>query len=584
MGVIKIIRLLKNLSKYKLFLLIPISAMILGITADMFLPRLTRILIDDVFTSNNHELLYPVILSMLGIYIFRTISIYLKEFLFDKVGVNIMGDIKKDLFGHIQKMHFGYFDKKNTGELMARIGEDVENIWFTLGFGLALFVENIIYFVVASTILFFLHWKLALISLITMPFIAYLAIKLEKNIGKAFEEISDQVAVMNTTAQENISGVRLVKAFSREKHEINKFLEMNEKNYELNMKKTRIWAKYFPSIEFFGNISIVLVVVLGGMFVINDSLSLGTLVAFSQYIWMLIWPMRMLGWLTNAISESKASAKKIHKIRDENPLINSGNEKTENFDGHIIFENVSFKYSEDEEYVLKDINLNVKPGSTIAIMGETGSGKSTLVNLIARYYDISEGKIIIDNKNIKDLKLDDLRKNISVVFQDNFLFSETVTENIKLGKPEGDLEEIINVSEKACAHEFVKKLKKGYSTIIGERGIGLSGGQKQRLTIARSLMKDSKILIFDDATSALDMETEFNLLKNISMNSKKITTFIIAHRISAVKNADEIIFLDKGKIVERGTHNDLISYEGKYYEIYMDQFKDFEGITETEVM
>lgn len=574
------IKFLKYFKNYKLLLVLPITAMFVGIGLDLFFPFLTKTLIDDVFIGDNSSILFPLLLGLLSIFLIRSVCVYTREFIFDYIGTNIMRDMKKDLFKHIQKMHFGFFDKKNTGDLMSRIDHDVENVWFTLGFALGLLIENIIYFVSASAVLFYLNWKLALISLVTTPLIAFLAIRLEKKIEKAFEEISDQVAKMNTTAQENISGVRLVKAFSREKHEIKKFLSLNEKNFKLHMKKTAIWGKYFPSIEFLGNVSIILIVVLGGSFVINERLTLGTLVAFTQYIWMLIWPMRMLGWLSNMISESKASINKIEDIKKEIPLINDGNEKAGSLDGHIIFNKVSFKYDGEKDYVLKNISLNAKPGSTIAIMGETGSGKSTLVNLLGRFYDATEGNIYIDGRDIKTMKLKDLRKELSYVFQDTFLFSETVAENVRLGNYNSTEEEIMNYCSKACAHDFIKDLNKGYSTIIGERGIGLSGGQKQRLTIARSLIKNSKVLIFDDATSALDMETEFQLLKNINEDSNEITTFIIGHRISAVKNADEIIYLKNGEIIERGTHEQLVSYEGKYYEIYKDQFKDFEGITE----
>jgi len=398
-----------------------------------------------------------------------------------------------------------------------------------------------------------------------------------KEIGKAFDKISDQAASLNTAAQENIAGVRLVKAFAREKYEIMKFLEMNKKNYDLNMEKTKIWGRYFPLIELLGNISVIVVVVVGGILVINENLTIGTLFAYTQYIWMLIWPMRMIGWLTNIISESKTSAKKIFKILDTKPLIKDPENPEElNADGHIILRNVSFKYNEN--YVLKNININAKPGSTVAIMGETGSGKTTLINLLARFYDTTEGDILLDGHNIKDLRIADLRKNISYVFQDNFLFSDTIKENIKNGNENADDYLIKKALSDGCAQEFVEKLNDGYDTLIGERGIGLSGGQKQRLTISRALIKNAKILILDDATSALDMETEYQLLKNIKEFEGTVTTFIIAHRISAVKNADEIIYLKNGEITERGTHESLMNKKGNYYNICMQQFKDFEDI------
>jgi len=544
---------------------------------DMFNPVLSQMIIDRVIVNKETELMLKLVIGLAAISLSRAVFGYIREFMFDYIGVKVQQDIRRELFEHIQSLNFSYFDSMNTGELMSRIGQDVDNIWSAMGFGIGLLIDNALYFVTAAGILIYINWKLALFTLVTMPIIAYLAFKLEKEIGKAFDKISDQAATLNTAAQENIAGVRLVKAFAREKYEIMKFLEMNKKNYDLNMEKTKIWGRYFPLIELLGNISVVVVVVAGGVLVINENLTIGTLFAYTQYIWMLIWPMRMIGWLTNVISESKTSAKKIFKILDTEPIIKDPDNPEElNADGHIVLRNVSFKYNEN--YVLKNININAKPGSTVAIMGETGSGKTTLINLLARFYDTTEGDILLDGHNIKDLRIADLRKNISYVFQDNFLFSDTIKENIKNGNENADDYLITKALSDGCAQEFVEKLNDGYDTLIGERGIGLSGGQKQRLTISRALIKNAKILILDDATSALDMETEYQLLKNIKEFEGTVTTFIIAHRISAVKNADEIIYLKNGEITERGTHESLMNKKGDYYNICMQQFKDFEDI------
>jgi len=565
------------LKKYRLLILVPFIFMITSMILDMFNPVLSQMIIDRVIVNKETELMLKLVLGLAAISLSRAVFGYIREFMFDYIGVKVQQDIRKELFEHIQSLNFSYFDSMNTGELMSRIGQDVDNIWSAMGFGIGLLIDNALYFVIAAGILIYINWKLALFTLVTMPIIAYLAFKLEKEIGKAFDKISDQAASLNTAAQENIAGVRLVKAFAREKYEIMKFLEMNKKNYDLNMEKTKIWGRYFPLIELLGNISVIVVVVVGGILVINENLTIGTLFAYTQYIWMLIWPMRMIGWLTNIISESKTSAKKIFKILDTKPLIKDPENPEElNADGHIILRNVSFKYNEN--YVLKNININAKPGSTVAIMGETGSGKTTLINLLARFYDTTEGDILLDGHNIKDLRIADLRKNISYVFQDNFLFSDTIKENIKNGNENADDYLIKKALSDGCAQEFVEKLNDGYDTLIGERGIGLSGGQKQRLTISRALIKNAKILILDDATSALDMETEYQLLKNIKEFEGTVTTFIIAHRISAVKNADEIIYLKNGEITERGTHESLMNKKGNYYNICMQQFKDFEDI------
>ncbi|MCT8978388.1 ABC transporter ATP-binding protein/permease [Clostridium sp. CX1] len=568
----------KYVWKHKLMLAIPSIAMTAAIFIDMLNPYLQKLVTDRVFIGGEQSLLWPILWGFIAVTLSRAVLGYAKEYLFDVLSTKVSIDIKKDLFNHIQSLPFSYFDNMNTGELMSRIGEDVDNIWRSVSFGVRLFIENIIYFVTASAILFYLDWKLTLACLVGMPPIAYLALQFEKKIGESYGKLSDQGVALNTAAQENIAGVRLVKAFAREKHEILKFLKLNEENYNLNMEQNKIMATYFPPIEFLTNISMVFLVVLGGVFVMDNSMSIGTLVAFSGYIWMLIWPMRMLGWLTNLIAQSNASAKKILNIMNVQPEIRDSEDpiRLPHMKGTIEFKNVFFKYKED--YVLKNVTMKIEAGSTVAIMGTTGSGKSSIINLIGRYYDAAEGEILIDGYNVKDISLKDLRSKMAVVPQDTFLFSDSIEENIRFGKADASLEEIRESCRLACADEFIQELEDKYHTVIGERGIGLSGGQKQRLSIARALIKDSSILILDDSTSALDMETEYQLLKNLNERHKKATTFIIAHRISAVKNADQIFYVEDGQIVESGTHEELLLKKGKYYEIYCEQFKDFDTL------
>lgn len=574
-------RIFNYVLKHKALLIVPSIAMLIGIIADMFNPYFSKVIIGDVIQGGKTNLLLGALLGLLFVTVLRTILGYVKEYLFDVLSAEVNIDIKQELFDHIQSLPFSYFDNMNTGELMSRINEDVENIWKTISFGLRLFVENIIYFVLATSMMFYLNWKLALACLVIMLPIAYIAIVFEKKEGVVYDKISDQSAELNTTAQENIAGVRLVKAFARENHEIFKFLNMNKENYKLNMEQSNIVAKYLPQTEFLTNLAQVIMIVLGGILIIrkdSTGLDVATLVAFQGYMTMLVWPMKNLGWLTNMLAQNSASAKKIFAILDtksnikniENPVTPS------EIKGHIVFDNVTFTYNDQE--VLKNINLDIKADSTVAIMGTTGSGKTSLINLIGRYYDSSEGSIIIDGVNVKDLDLKALRKNMSIVPQDTFLFSDTILENIKIGNKNASMEEIEQACEMACAMEFIKDLDQGFDTIIGERGIGLSGGQKQRLAIARALVRKGSIMILDDATSALDMETEYELLKNLNSLNKKATTFIIAHRISAVKNADLILYLENGKIVEKGNHNELLALKGRYYDIYCDQFKDFEDV------
>lgn len=576
-------RIFKYVLKYKLLLIIPSTAMLLNIALDMFNPYLTKEIVDKVLIGGNNSLLTPILLGLLGVTLGRAIFGYIKEYIFDYLSTKVNTDIKFDLFNHIQSLPFNYFDNMNTGELMSRIGEDVDTVWRTISFGLRMFIENIIYFILGSFALFYLNWKLALACVIVMLPISYIAVKFEKKIMAVYDKISDQNAEMNTTAQENIAGVRLVKAFTREKHEINKFLNMNKVYYKLNMDQAKITGNHLPATEFLTNLSLVVMITLGGYLVMGGDVSIGTLVAFNGYIGNLIWPMRQLGWLSNMLAENSASSKKIFKILDNKPDISSPDNgyTCEKVRGDIEFKDVSFKYG--EELVLQNVNVKISSGSTVAIMGTTGSGKSSLINLIGRYYDVCKGEVLVDNVNVKNFNLDTLRDSMAVVPQDTFLFSDTIENNIRFGKEDASLEEIEDACSLSCAKEFIDELEEGYDTIIGERGIGLSGGQKQRLSIARALIKDSSILILDDSTSALDMETEFQLLKNLNSKKSHATTFIIAHRISAVKNADLILFMDNGTVVEQGTHEELLKLKGKYYEIYCEQFKDFIEAEEKEV-
>ena len=576
-------RILKYVSKYKGTVIIGTMCMLIVIGVDLFLPYLQQIFIDSGLMKGNQNVIVSVLVWIGIITIIKAMLGYGKEFLYDVLSSWVHQDIKNDLFAHIQTLEFEYFDNMNTGELMSRIGEDAENIWQTIGYGMRLFIENIIYFVISTIILFVLNYKLALACFIVMIPIGFIGIKLENKFGETYSKISDQTAEINTIAQEDIAGIKLVKAFSREKYEINKFLKMNKVYYDLNMEQAKIIGDYFPPIEFLTNIALVIMIVLGGFLVMDGEVSIGILVAFNGYIWNLIWPMRMLGELTDLLSRTVSSANKIFAIMDKDPSIKTKEnfKDVKNIKGNIKFEGINFRY--DDKLVLKNINLDIKAGSTVAIMGATGAGKSSLINLIGRYYDTCKGSIKIDGIDIKEYNLEFLRRNMAIVPQETFLFSETILNNIKFSNENTSFEEIKEVSKLACANEFIEGLELGYNTEIGERGIGLSGGQKQRIAIARALVRKAKILILDDSTSALDMETEHELLKNLSNRKHESTTFIIAHRISAVKNADLIIYLEDGQIKESGTHDELLKKKGRYYDIYNDQFRDF-NLLEEEVI
>jgi ATP-binding cassette subfamily B protein len=553
----------------------------ISIALDMFNPYLLKVIIDQIIIAKKLSLLTQVLLGLLGITVGRAVLGYVKEFLFDCGGQRVITDLQQDLFDHLQTLSFTYFDGVNTGELMSRLKEDMDNIMRTVVFGFMIFTEQCIYFVVASTLLFMLNWKLAVLALTVMPIIAFLAMKLESQIGSVYDKISDQAVLINTTAQENLAGVRLVKAFGREKYEIQKFLEQNQENYNLNMEQAKVWGRQYPRIEFLTNLAIVLVTAGGGFLVIRGEISVGTLAAFINYLFMLIWPMRLLGWLTNMLAQSLASLKKIEALFQEKATVKDPPHPItpRELNGRVVFENVVFEYNDTP--ILKNINLEVNPGATIAIMGLTGSGKSSIINLIGRYYDCNAGNIYLDGVSIKDWPLKLLREQISIVMQETFLFSDTILENIKFGSPGATPAEVLAAAKDARVDEFVVDLPEGYETVIGERGIGLSGGEKQRIALARALVKKSRILILDDATSNLDMETEYQIQRALEQRSG-MTKFIVAHRISAVKNADEIIIIENGEIVERGNHWQLLALHKRYYETYREQFQGLLELKEKE--
>ena len=570
------IRIMQYVAKHKLLVITPAVLMLMALSMEMLNPILAGIIIDRIVIAGEFGIMYQVFGLMLVISLMRAAITYARTYLTEKLAENVGLDLRRELFNHIQRLPFKFFDSNNTGELMSRMTGDIDSIREVIAYGLIMFLENILYFIVAVVIMFSLNWQLAIVSVILMPLIAVAAVRFEREAEDAYGKVSDQAAQLNTTAEENITGMRLVRAFTREKFEIAKFNKENDKTFETGLLLVNSWAKHYPPIEMLGNMSTVLLLMAGGYFVIEGAITIGTLVAFNWYIWMIVWPMRSLGWLTNMLAMCNASAEKIFRILDTGPEIKDPKKPypIKQIDGRVKFDKVSFSYQ--DKPVLCNISLEAKPGKVTAIMGATGSGKSSLVNLIGRYYEATKGQILIDGVDIKKIPLDVLRGSMGVVMQDTFLFSDTIAENIAFGENGADMESIQNAAKAAQAHEFIIATQNGYQTVIGERGIGLSGGQKQRIALARALLKKPKILILDDTTSSVDMETEGLIQEALEKNIGDYTAFIIAHRISSVREADEIIILEDGKIIERGDHNTLLALKGKYHQIYMQQHKDFD--------
>lgn len=571
---------MKKLSTYlwehKFAYLFAVVSMIISISLDMLSPQLTKRIVDNVIIGGHIEELIYLLSGILCVGVGRCIFQYTKEFTFDVVGSRIMGEMRENLFNHIQSLSADFFDRTGTGELMSRIKDDIDRIWDGLTFVGMLIIEVVLHTSIVLFCMYSLNWKLAILPTACMILAAFIAIFMEHRLGAVYDAISEENAELNTVAEENLAGVRTVKAFAREKYEISKFLSHNRHYYELNMKQSRIFVKYYPYISLITKLLPVAILLLGGSFVMKGEISLGTLTAFIEYSMNIVWPMEMLGWLTNSLSSAIASNRKLKAIYKEKPSITEPENPVilDHVKGKIEFSHVSFHKADGHE-ILHDISFTVEAGKTVGIMGATGAGKSSLIHLLQRLYDVSEGAIYLDDTDIRKLSLKQLRGSVSQVMQDIFLFSDTILENVKLGKKDSlSPQAVKDAAADAQARGFIERMERQYDTVIGERGVGLSGGQKQRITIARALAKKNPVLVLDDSTSALDMETEQSIQETLR-KLPDTTKIIIGHRISAVCNADEIIILENGSIAERGTHSSLLQQKGLYYQTYAAQYGEF---------
>lgn len=572
---------LKQLKEYywkeKRLLFVSILCLASATALGLVYPNLLRYLIDDVIEPQEFGAVPYLALIVLCVVSLKGLFQFLHGFAGGRLGNRVAYNLRNALYDKLQTLSFQFYDKARTGDLMSRLTADLEAIRQFIGFGFAQILNVMLMFVFGMAMMISINWQLSLISMIAMPLLAFTAFRFEGKIHPAFRSIRRSLSELTTAAQENITGVRTVKSFAREPYEIEKFAVKSEDYKGTNVQTAHIWAKYFPVIELFANISVIILLGIGGYMVIQGGLSVGELAAFFSLIWYIITPMWSIGIHINNYTQSKASGERIlellhHYVHVKNKD-NAIAVTADNMQGDVRFDNVTFSYPEHSPS-LHNINLEAPPGSVIGFLGETGAGKSTVIQLLMRAYNVKDGRILLDGKNINDYDLVSLRKQIAVVFQETFLFSATIRNNIAYGNRNASMEEIIRAAKLAKAHDFIMELPEGYDTVVGERGMGLSGGQKQRIAIARALLKNPKILILDDATSAVDMETEHEIQAGFSELMKGRTTFIIAHRISSLRHAHEILVLDKGRVVQRGTHKELLSQQGPYLETYNIQYAD----------
>lgn len=557
------------LSKWVFASILTVAVALLNIVT----PFISGLIVDIVIINEEVNLLIPLLLVMIGSTFIRTLLRYIYRLRFESISQDVLFQIRNDLYTKFQELDFSFFNHTRTGDIMARMTGDTDAIRHSVSWVYFNLLDNIVLFFSALIFLWGIERRLTLSLLIVTPFIAIFTVLLSTRANRAYYEIRKSFSRLNSMVEENIRGNKIVKAFGTEDYEKEKFDEANNYFKESNLQSATVSSRYLPLLETFAGFMSVIAVGFGGWLVITGEMSVGNLVTFTGLIWMINQPMRNIGGHMNDLQNLFAGTVKIREMLAIEPQIPIEERKTaDHIKGKVEFQNVCFAFpDEPEQLIIDDISFKVEPGETVGILGETGSGKSTLINLISRFFDPTEGNILIDDHDVREWNVLDLRKHITIVMQDVFLFSDTIKSNISYGSPETSFEEVEDMAEVADAREFIEKMPEQYETYLGEQGSGLSGGQKQRLSLARGLLKNPAILILDDTTSALDMETEARIQKGMEDISRERTTFIIANRISSIKNADQILILSKGKIIERGQHEELLAKKGAYYRIYREQ-------------
>lgn len=557
-------------------------AMLLMTAITVVYPIILQITIDEIVLGRQYQLAAWVSLGFIAVMALKGTATFFHQYLGDMFGIKSVYRLRNGLYEKLQRLSFSYYDNAKTGDLMSRLTADVEGLRFFLSYGLAELIRFGLLVAISLSVMFYYSVSLTLVTIAVLPFLAVAVYQFDKRVHPAFRGIRKSFATLNTKVQENISGINTVKSLSREDFQISTFNKANAEYRAQYLQTSSIWSAYFPLMEFIGNICIVALLSYGGYLVMQNQLNPGELVAFFSLVNYMMWPIMNLGFVINMFSQAKASGERLLEIleKEEDITDHAHVLHKQKLTGNVHFKNVSLAYGKEQTNALRNVSFEANSGKVIGLLGPTGSGKSSVTQLLTRFYSPVGGMITIDHKPLTDYSLKTLRSNIGVVLQESFLFSSTIRANISYGRPDASMEDIIEAAKRAQAHDFIMELPDGYDTMLGERGMGLSGGQKQRIAIARAICLNPSILILDDATSAVDMQTEHSIQLALKEVMKNRTTFIIAHRISSLKHADEILVFDKGRICERGTHQELLEKGGYYKKIYDLQYRDFKLINE----
>lgn len=567
-------RTLIYLQKYLLPTAGALLSLLLVNAANLISPKLLQRLIDDGISGLDMDVVWGVVIALFGVAAVRGIFNFLQGYLGEVASQGVAYELRNSIFEKLQNLSFSYHDRSHTGKLMTRMTSDVELVRMFLGRGLLHLVSAIFLLIGTLVMLFSLNWKLTLLVMLILPGIGVIFMIFVKKIMPMSRMVQQKLGTLNTILQENLAGMRIVKAFAREGYEIERYSKANIDLLDSNISMIKLFTAFFPLVFLMGNLGMVIVIGMGGLFVINGALTLGELVAFTGYLIYLLMPIFIMGMIGAMLSRAEASAQRLFEVLDAQSEVEDAPDAVSlpKIQGRVELRDVRFRYIGAESDVVKDLSFVAEPGETIAILGQTGAGKSSIITLIPRFYDVADGAVLIDGQDVRNVTLDSLRSQIGIVLQETTLFSGTIRENIAYGRPEATLEEVTAVAKAAQAHEFILQQSEGYDTPVGERGVGLSGGQKQRIAIARALLLDPRILIMDDSTSSVDAETEYKIQQALEELQKGRTTFIIAQRISTVRSADKILLLDQGALAAEGTHKELQRSSELYMEILETQF------------